>query len=309
MKHSIDTKGAHPIRQPLRRFSLGQREEVEKQVDDLLQRGLIEPSDSPWSSPVVLVKKKDGSSRLCLDYRKLNLTTVKDAFPLPRIDDSLDALHGARWFCTLDLAAGYWQVELNNDARQKSAFATTSGRYNWNVMPFGLCNAPATFERLMERVLSGWHWKTLLVYLDDVIVYGKTVSETVTRLEEVFRRFKNAGLKLKPAKCNLFHSKVTYLGHAVSSQGIHTDPTKIEAVSDWPTPENQTQVPSFLGLASYYRRFIKGFTEIARPLLRLTEKATKFEWSRECEESFQQLKIALITPPILAYPQPEGQLY
>ena len=279
VKHSIDTENARPIRQPLRRSSPQQREEVERQVGELLDKGMIQPSDSPWSSPVVLVNKKDGTKRLCIDYRKLNDVTIKDAYPLPRIDDSLDALSGAMYFSTLDLASGYWQVGMNADARDKSAFSTPSGLYSWNVLPFGLCNAPSTFERLMECVLAGLRWEILLVYLDDVIVFGRTIAESVDRLRAVLDRFRAAGLKLKPSKCHLFQRQVAYLGHVVSPEGIHTDPAKIEAVRDWPTPITQTQVRSFLGLASYYRRFIRGFAEIAGPLHRLTEKSAKFKWT------------------------------
>ena len=307
VKHSIDTGGAAPIRQPLRRSSPQQREEVERQVQELLAKGLIEPSDSPWASPVVLVTKKDGSKRLCLDYRKLNEVTKKDAYPLPRIDDSLDALGNAKYFCTLDLASGYWQVEMNDEARDKSAFSTTSGLYAWNVLPFGLCNAPSTFERLMESVLAGLRWETLLVYLDDVIVFGNTIAESVSRLEAVLVRLRDAGLKLKPSKCNLFRKEVCYLGHIVSSEGIHTDPSKIEAVRDWPTPKTPTQVRSFLGLASYYRRFIRAFAEVAAPLHRLTEKKKEFVWTDECDSAFEKLKEALITAPVLAYPKEQGQ--
>jgi len=307
VKHSIETGDARPVRQRLRRSSPQQREEVERQVQELLAKGLIQPSDSPWASPVVLVSKKDGSKRLCLDYRSLNDVTRKDAYPLPRIDDSLDSLGNAKYFSTLDLAAGYWQVEMDDDARNKSAFITHSGLYAWNVLPFGLCNAPSTFERLMERVLAGLRWETLLVYLDDVIVFGKTVAESVGRLEAVLIRFREAGLKLKPSKCQLFREQVAYLGHVVSSEGIHTDPAKIEAVKEWPTPSTQKQVRSFLGLASYYRRFIEGFADIASPLHRLTEKSAPFEWTSQCARAFERLREALISAPILAYPRPGGQ--
>ena len=196
---------------------------------------------------------------------------------------------------------------MNADARDKSAFSTPSGLYSWNVLPFGLCNAPSTFERLMECVLAGLRWEILLVYLDDVIVFGRTIAESVDRLRAVLDRFRAAGLKLKPSKCHLFQREVAYLGHVVSPEGIHTDPAKIEAVKDWPTPITQTQVRSFLGLASYYRRFIRGFAEIAGPLHRLTEKSAKFKWTSECEEAFQKLKEALISAPVLSYPQEEGQ--
>ena len=307
VKHSIETGEAPPIRQCLRRSSPEQREEVERQVQELLAKGLIQPSDSPWASPVVLVTKKDGSKRLCLDYRKVNEVSRHDAYPLPRIDDSLDALGNAKYFSTLDMASGYWQVEMDKDARSKSAFVTHSGLYEWNVLPFGLCNAPSTFERLMERVLAGLRWETLLVYLDDVIVFGNTVAESVARLEAVLIRFRSAGLKLKPSKCNLFRKQVSYLGHVVSSEGIHTDPSKIEAVKDWRAPRTPKQVRSFLGLASYYRRFIRGFAEIAAPLHRLTEKMTRFEWTDECDGAFEQLKAALVSAPILSYPRAAGK--
>jgi hypothetical protein len=306
VKHRIDTGNARPVRQPLRRSSAEKRQEVERQVAELLDKKFIEQSDSPWSSPVVLVTKKDGTQRLCLDYRKLNDLTVKDAYPIPRIDDSLEALGGARWFSTLDLAAGYWQVAMGQDAKEKSAFSTPSGLYAWNVLPFGLCNAPSTFERLMERVLAGLRWETLLVYLDDIIVFGRTIAESIERLEEVFIRLRGAGLKLKPAKCHLLQKQVGYLGHVVSKDGIHTDPAKIDAVRDWPIPVTVTQLRSFLGLASYYRRFIKNFAEIASPLHRLTEKKAEFKWSSECDEAFQRLKQALISAPVLAYPQVTG---
>ena len=309
VKHSIDTGDARPIRQPLRRSGPVQRDETERQVKELLAKGMISPSDSPWSSPVVLVTKKDGTKRMCLDYRGLNDVTVKDAYPLPRIDDSLDALGGARYFVALDLAAGYWQILMDAAARDKSAFSTASGLYAWNVLPFGLCNAPATFERLMENVLSGLRWETLLVYLDDVIVFGRTIQQTVDRLEVVLERFRGAGLKLKPSKCHLFKKEVKYLGHVVSEKGIHTDPEKISAVQDWPAPRTPTQVRSFLGLASYYRRFIKGFADIAAPLHRLTETkgGDKFEWVEECAQAFATLKEALISAPILGYPRAVGQ--
>ncbi len=306
IKHRIDTPGARPVRQPLRRSSPEQRAEVERQVKELQEQNLIQPSDSAWASPIVLVGKKDGSKRLCVDYRKLNEVTVKDAYPLPRIDDSLEALGGAKYFSTLDLAAGYWQVEMDDDARSKSAFVTTSGLYEWNVLPFGLCNAPSTFERLMDFVLAGLRWDTLLVYLDDVIVFGRTVSENIERLKEVLARFRNAGLKLKPSKCNLFQTKVHYLGHVVSRDGIHTDPKKIEAIRDWPIPVTRTQVRSFLGTTGYYRRFVRDYAKVAKPLTRLTEKSVNFEWTGECQEAFDKLKTALISAPILAYPRDEG---
>jgi len=306
VKHSINTGDQRPIRQRPRRAPRQQQEEIDRQVQMLLEKKLIEPTQSPWSTPVVLVAKKDSGWRLCCDYRRLNEATIKDAFPLPRIDETLDHLSGAQYFCTLDLASGYWQVELDDEAKQKSAFVVQSGLYSWNVMPFGLTNAPATFERLMERVLAGLHWQTLLVYLDDIIIYGRDIPETAARLGEVFQRLQSAGLKLKPSKCDLFKTSVNYLGHIVSAAGVSTDPKKIEAVQQWPVPRNVKEIRSFLGLASYYRRFVHQFAHIAQPLHRLTGKNTKFEWTSECQNAFEELKSRLISAPILAYPMDEG---
>lgn len=307
VKHDIDTGDARPVKQRSRRMPLVHQEEIDKQVKDLLNRGLISPSNSPWSSQVTLALKKNGQYRLCVDLRRVNALTKKDSYPLPRIDQSIDALEGASWFCTLDLASGYWQVEMSEGAREKTAFAVKGGLYTWNVMPFGLCNAPSTFERLMERVLTGLHWETLLVYLDDVIVWGRNVPEMVARLETVLQRLRAAGLKLKPSKCHLFQKEVMYLGHVVSEKGVHTDPEKVQTVKNWPIPTCVRDVRSFLGLVGYYRKFIEGFSKIAKPLFRLTEKSVKFEWEENCEAAFQKLKNCLISAPILAYPRVEGQ--
>ena len=224
---------------------------------------------------------------------------------MPRIDDTLDTLSGSKWFSTLDLASGYWQVEMSDKDKQKTAFITNQGLYEFRVMPFGLCNAPATFEQLMERVLSGLQWQTCLVYIDDIIVYGDSFQLSMQRLQEVLTRIRKAGLKLSPKKCHLFQKSVNFLGHVVSHEGIQTDPVKTESVEKWPIPRTVTDVRSFLGLCSYYRRFVKGFAETARPLHRLTEKTQNFVWSQECDNAFRELKRALISAPILAYPTSE----
>ena len=222
------TRGIRPpIREPPRRQPVRHQDEINNQVRDLLERGVIEPTESPWASNVVLVSKKDGTKRFYVDYRRLNDRTMKDAYPIPRIDDSLDAQAGAKWFSTLDLASGHWQVELDDEAKRKSAFVVRGGHYAWKVMPFGLCNAPSTFERLMERVLTGLQWEVLLVYLDDVIVYATNVEDEIRRLGVVFQRFRGANLKLKPKKCSLFQAEVLYLGHVVSEAGVGTDPAKV----------------------------------------------------------------------------------
>ncbi|KAI5743998.1 hypothetical protein M8J77_024652 [Diaphorina citri] len=302
VKHRIDTGDSRPIRQPPRRLALAKQDEVQTMINNMKKQGVIEESTSPWSSPVVLVKKKDGNTRFCVDYRRLNDVTRKDSYPLPRIDDTLDTLSGAKWFSTLDLKSGYWQVELHPEDKEKTAFSVGSGLWHFNVLPFGLCNAPATFERLMDCILRGLTWKTCLVYLDDIIVIGKTFQEQLDNLRAVFIRLRNAHLKLSPKKCNLFRTEVQYLGHVVSTEGVSTDPKKIEAVKSWPIPKDKHEVRSFLGLVSYYRRFIKGFADIARSLHRLTEKGKAFVWTEECNLSFETLKSELCKAPILRYP-------
>ena len=307
VQHRIDTGNALPIRIQPRRTSPWKHDEIERQVTNLLQQGKVKESSSPWSFPVVLATKKDGNQRLCVDYRQLNAVTVKDAFPLPRVDDSLAALSGSRWFSTLDLASGYWQVAMDAGTQEKAAFVTSSGLYEWTVMPFGLCNAPSTFARLMELVLKGLHWKICLIYLDDVIVMGRTFEEELERLKEVFERLARAGLKLKPKKCFLFQKRVSYLGHVVTDEGIAADPEKVEQVRTWPTPENSTEVKSFLGLASYYRRFIPDFSTIAKPLYKLTEAKAEFAWTEQCQLAFDSLKGLLTSGRVLAYPTREGK--
>ena len=301
IKHKISVDNTRPIKQAMRRVPVHMQDEVDRQLDLMLEHDIIQPSTSPWASAIVLVKKKDGSRRFCIDNRRLNDVTVKDAYPLPRIDESLDQLAGAKWFSCLDLSAGYWQVEVDPDDRQKTAFITRRGLYEFNIMPFGLCNAPATFERLMELVLSGLHWQICLIYLDDIIIFGKTFAEMIHNLDTVLARFAQAGLKLKSQKCQLFKREVDFLGHVINEHGIHTNPQKIECVKTWPTPKNISELRSFLGLCSYYRRFIANYSHVAKPLTRLTEKNQRFSWTSECSEAFDRLKHMLVTAPILAH--------
>lgn len=272
------------------------------------QQGVIEPSCSPWSSPVVLVKKKDGSTRFCVDYRKLNAVTHKDSYPLPRIDEMLEAFSGSQWFSTLDLKSGYWQVELAEEDKEKSAFSTGLGLWQFKVMPFGLCNAPATFERLMECVLAGVPPSVAMVYLDDIIVHARTFDELLQRLRVVFEKLRQAGLKLSPKKCALFQRRVKYLGHVLSGDGVAVDSEKVNSVLSWPTPQNTKEVRSFLGLCSYYRRFIHGFADIAQPLHQLTSKNTSFIWTPEANQAFESLKQVLTQAPVLGFPIP-GERY
>ena len=303
IRHKIPLlEGASPVKQRPYRHGHVQEAEIERQVEKLKSHDLIEECHGAWSSPVVPVRKRDGSWRLCVDYRKVNDLTKKDAYPLPRIDDSLDALGGSQIFSTLDLVSGYWQVELDEEAKETSAFVTRSGLWAWKVMAFGLTSAPATFERLMEKTMRGLHWKTLLIYLDDVIVFAKDMDTHLQRLGEVLKRLQQAGLKLKPSKCNLFADRVDYLGHVVSREGVSTDPRKVDAVSAWPTPRHQKDVRALLGTTGYYRRFIPGYTERAKPLTNLISPNVRFEWTAECDSAFDDLKSALTTAPVLAYP-------
>ena len=300
--HRIDTGTARPIRQPVRRISPHHREEVKTLLEQMLAKGVVEPSSSPWASPVVLVRKKDGSMRFCIDYRKLNEVTKKDAYPLPRIDTTLDTLHGSRWFTALDLLSGYWQVEVEEADRAKTAFCTPGGLFQFRVMPFGLCNAPACFQRLMDLVLSGMQWSQCLVYLDDIIVLGSSFESHIQNLDSVFQRLREAGLRLKPAKCAFFRQEVQYLGHIISREGVATDPEKVRKVAAWPVPKSKRETQQFIGFANYYRRFIKDFAQLARPLHRLTERTAPFTWTQECQESFDRLRECLCSAPILAYP-------
>lgn len=307
-KHSIDVGNNPPIKQAARRLPLNGRKEVEKLVEDMKSADVIEPSSSPWASPIVLVNKKDGSKRFCIDYRKLNEVTKKDAYPLPQIGDTLDLISGARWFSTIDLQSGYWQIEMNPLDKTKTAFVTgLGGLWQFKVMPFGLCNAPATFERAMEVALEGLIGKICLVYLDDIIVFGKTFHEELENLKQVFTRLLQVGLKMSPKKCHLFKKEVTFLGHVVSANGVKTDPSKIEKVLEWPRPNSKDEVQSFLGLCTYYRRFVKGFASIARPLHALTGIKVVFDWTPECEAAFVLLKKLLTSSPILAYPIADSQ--
>jgi len=304
VKHTINTNNRPPIKQPPRRVAPAKREEIERAVNEMAALGLIERSDSPWSSPIVLATKKDGSKRFCVDYRALNEVTVKDSYPLPRIDDTLDALTGVQWFSTLDLKAGYHQVEMAGEDKKKTAFSFGQGLWHFNVMPFGLCNAPGCFERLMEIVLEGLQWKTALVYLDDVLVFGGTFEEELERLEEVLRRLRKANLKLSPKKCTFFQHEVPFLGHFVGRNGMRTDPGKVAAVENWPVPTCVAEVRSFLGLCTYYRRFVRGFATIAAPLHQLTRKGARFHWDEACQQAFEGLKQALVDAPVLPYPDP-----
>ena len=302
VQHEIDTGDARPIKQRPYRVSNSHRVEIDRHISNMLDQNIIQVSASPWSSPVVLVKKKDGTTRFCVDYRKLNAVTRKDSYPLPRIDDALDSLSGSRFFSTLDLQSGYHQVAMHPNSKDKTAFISHSGLYEFNVLSFGLTNAPPNFQRLMNKVLHGLDWKICLIYIDDIIIFSSTFQEHLHRLALVFSRLREANLKLKPSKCKFASHSVDFLGFVVSSDGISPNPDKIEAVRSFPVPTSVKELRSFLGLSNYYRRFVEGFSKIASPLNRLTRKDAVFSWSPECQSAFQTLKDRLCYPPILSYP-------
>ena len=269
---------------------------------------MIRESTSPFASPIVLVRKKDNSLRLCVDYRRLNAKTIRDQFPLPRVEQTFDVLHGSTMFSTMDLTSGYNQIAVADEDREKTAFTTPFGLYEFNRMSFGLTNAPATFQRLMQHCFRDEVFDILLIFLDDIIVYSRTLAEHIERLDKVFTILRNHGLKLKMRKCSFFQSSVKYLGHVVSKNGISTDDEKIKCIVNWKVPETVKEVKSFLGFAGYYRRFIQNFSQIAQPLLEISQMNAKHpktmfgdKWTVKCQESFDRLKELLSSTPLLGY--------
>ena len=310
VKHHIDTGDAKPVKQRCRRFCKAHIDVIRSTVKKLGDAGIIRPSTSNWAVNPVVVKKKGGEDRLCMDYRPLNGVTVNpDSYMLPRIDDTLDALAGAKYFCTLDLIQGYHQVELTEESKQKTAFYApycNPSLWEYNYMPFGLVRAPRTFQRLMDRVIQGLEFDTALCYLDDIIVFGSTIDETMARMTVVFDRLKNAGLKMKAKKCLLFQTKVKYLGHVITADGIATDPDKVKDVLNWHAPKTTKHVRSFMGMVNYYSRFIRNLAAVARPLHELTKKNVKFKWTPKENRSFEDLKTALASAEVMAYPRRNG---
>jgi len=306
VQHKIETGNNSPIAVPVRRVPVALEKKVDDLIQDLLKNGIITPSDSPWCAPIVAVGKKDGSIRLCIDYRQLNRITTKSVFPIPESQHIFDCLGESMYFSTLDLCSGYYQVGLDEDARRKTAFGTRTGQYEFTRMPFGLCNAPATFQKMMSTILRKENWEMCLIYLDDVLIFGKSFEEHLERLRCVFKRLKDAGLKLSPGKCRLFQKEVVYLGHKISQHGVQADSEKTKKIENWPKPDSVDKLKSFLGFCGYYRNHIKNFSYIAEPLEKLTigskSKSTKLNWTPEAESAFSHLKNLLTSPPILGFP-------
>lgn len=319
VKHRIKLTDYTPFKDPYRRIPPSMYEEVRLHIKEMLEADAIRPSESPFSSNVVLVRKKDGSLRFCIDFRKLNSRTIRDAYTLPRIDDTIDTLIGSKYFSKLDLRSGYWQVEVEEEDKHLTAFTVGNlGFFECQRMAFGLTNAPASFQRLMERCMGDMNLKECLIFLDDILIFSETFEDHLDRLEAVFSRLKQHGLKLKPSKCEFFKTSVSYLGHVVSQDGVETDPDKLKALTTWPVPQNVKQLRSFLGFTGYYRRFIKDYARLAKPLNDLlvghptnpgsdNQKKKKkrdkvpWQWGELQQSAFDTLKEKLSSPPVLAY--------
>ena len=298
----VDTKNHHPIAQRTRRLPFQKRTLVKQHIEEMLTAGVIRPSNSPWSSPIVLAKKPDGSKRFCVDYRKLNDVTVGDAFPLPNMEDLISSIGQAKFYSSVDLKSGYWQVRMREQDKAKTAFAVPWGLYEFNVLPFGLKGGPGMFMRMMQHVLGEAQGKYCQCYIDDVVIYSSTFEEHLQHLEDVFRRIRAAGLKLKRSKCEFILQEIKFLGHVVTPTGIRPQSEKTKVIDNLEPPKTAKGVREFLGMASFYRRFVKDFSKVAKPLTNLTRKSVAFNWTTQCQEAFDSLKKALVTPPILAYP-------
>ena len=305
VEHKIQTYDERPIAEKFRRTPLHFQRQEKEYLDKLLQQGVIEPSFSEWSAAPVLVRKKSGELRYCIDYRALNEKTVKDNYSLPLIDDCLDSLYGKKLFSVLDLCSGYFQLPLHVDSRHKSSFSTRFGSFQWTRLPQGLCTAPATFSRAMSLVLRGLTWEEVVVYLDDVIVLGTDFTDSLEALRKVFLRFRSFNLKIKPSKCKFFRRQVEFLGKLVDGNGVSIAPDKLDAVKNWPVPTDPKQLQSFLGFMNYHRDHIKDFAKVSADLYALSH-AKSFRWTDRHQVCFEKLKQLAISSEVLAYPSPDG---
>ena len=317
VQHKIEMKEVVPFRAALRRLPYALRAELETELTRLEATGCIEQSTSPYASGLVLVRKKDGSLRVCVDYRGINKDTIPDCYPIPRIDNLIDTVgrQKGQWFTTLDLMKGYHQIRMDPDSKSKTAFTCHMGLYQYRRMPFGLINAPATFQRLMNQLFSGNIWNFVFVYLDDLLIVSRSFQEYLEHVEKVLTRLEEAGLRLKPSKCAFAQEKVEYLGHTLSASGVSPNDNKVQAVRNFPTPQCCKDVKGFLGLVNFYRRHVPNLAAVARPLTALTRKdpatggTVQFNWSDGCERAFQELKERLATAPVLHPPDLSKPFY
>lgn len=300
--HSINLQeGANPVNIHLYRYLAMKKEVIEGLIEEMLAKGAIQHSSSPFASPVVLVKNKDGGWRMCVDYRALNKLTIKNRYPIPLIEDLFDELGGATVFSKLDLKSGYHQIKMKREDCHKTAFQTHSGHFEFLVMPFGITNAPATFQNAMNMIFKEYLRKFVLVFFDDILVYNSNMTEHGVHLRQVFDTLKAHQYVVRRDKCMLAAKRIEYLGHFISAERVATDSRKVQVVQEWPVPKGVKQLKGFLGLTGYYRRFVKGYGVIAKPLTNLLRKGA-YQWSEEVKKTFQQLKQAFITAPILALP-------
>ncbi|KAI3813853.1 hypothetical protein L1987_18588 [Smallanthus sonchifolius] len=300
--------GANPVAKAPYHLAPSEMQELASQLQELSDKGFIRPSHSPWGALVLFVKKKDGSFQMCIDYCELNKLTIKNRYPLPRIDDLFDQLQGSTYFSKIDLRSGYHQLRVQEEDIPKTAFRTRYGHYEFMVMPFGLTIAPAVFMYLMKRVCKPYLDKSVIVFIDDILIYSKTKSDHEQHLKLVLELLRKEQLFAKFSKCEFWLKEVQFLGHIVNEKGIHVVPAKIKAVKNWSTPKTPTEVRSFLGLVGYYRRFISNFSKIDVPLTALTHKGKHYEWGPKQEEAFQLLKQKLCNAPILTLPDGNDDL-
>ena len=317
LKHSIPTTTDKPVYLPHRQIPVQLQSEVRKCLDNWLKQGIIHPSKSPYASQVVIIRKKTGEIHLCVDFRKLNAISIHNSFPLPHVEEALQSVQAAVWFSSFDLAQGYLQMAMEEEDIEKTAFRTgSSGLYEFTCMPFGLTNAGTSFCRLMEMCIGDQQYVTLLFYLDDICIFMEMANQMLDRIELVFSHLKEFNLKIKPKKSHFFQKSVTFLGHILSADGISPNPEKVTKIKDWPTPKTPKEVHSFVGLVSYYRRFIPNFAKWAGPLHALIVPASfkqkirkgemkksdlpEFQWTPACQEAFDRLKKALMEAPVLA---------
>jgi hypothetical protein len=291
-----------PISKRPYRMSVEELKELKKQLTELQEAGYIRPSSSPWGAPVLFVQKKDGSQRMCVDYRSLIDVTIKNKYPLPRIEDLFDQMRGARVFSKIDLRSGYHQMKIRPSDIPKTAFSTRYGLYEFTVMSFGLTNAPAYFLNLMNKVFMEYLYRFIVVFIDDILIYSKNDSDHEEHLQMVLQKLWDNQLYAKFSKCEFWFDEVPFLGHIISNGGISVDPAKVREIVAWKIPSSVTQIQSFLGLAGYYERFIEGFSKIAKPMTALLEKGKEFNWSWQCQDSFNQLKLRLMSPLVLIMP-------
>ncbi len=329
-QHHIRLTEDKPFRERSRRLPPADLEDVRQHLEKLKGAEIIAESRSPYASPIVVVRKKNGQIRMCVDYRTLNRRTVPDQYTVPRIEDALACLNGSKWFSVLDLRSGYYQIPMSEADQEKTAFICPVGFYQFQRMPQGICGAPSTFQRVMEKTVGDMNLLEVLVYLDDLIVFGRTLEEHEERLLKVLDRLQSEGLKLSVDKCTFCQTSVSYVGHIVSQEGVSTDPSKIEAVKSWPRPQNVSELRSFFGLCGYYRRFVKDYSKVSYPLHQLlqgclpTASLKKIKagilpervvykasdpfgsrWTDACEAAFKELKVRLTQAPVLVFANPQ----